>query len=299
MPLLIFVLFIGFGTVLFIDYLMGNSPEEFSFLGLFFMYSMGFSFLFLQFKNLKTIHLENKGVFISGLFSKQFHPWKNIQFINLTSSESFLLQQTPAISIKLKTGKKEVIFEFFYRNMPEFKRFLNEINLQRKKSQQVNLNKINPKKLEKVAIPDDLKNLKTYSGQLLLSILGIGFCIISAMIVYFFIYKNVNNLSHIMDWIFPIFFWLLIAIYFGHQFHYFQMSSHFLIIRNQLFFWKKKAFRLSEIREITFEEPYRRAKGIRITTEDFESTLFLGASLSDKTWNKMRTELTKKKIKVI
>jgi hypothetical protein len=57
-------------------------------------------------------------------------------------------------------------------------------------------------------------------------------------------------------------------------------------------------YRLSDIREVVFELPYKMPVSLRIITNDFESKLYPAATLWSKKWIELKDELEKKNIKV-
>ena len=67
---------------------------------------------------------------------------------------------------------------------------------------------------------------------------------------------------------------------------------------DNLFFWKKKIFRLDNIEELVFETQPKQANMLRIITKDFKRKLYRGGTLKDSTWLELKDDVERKNIKV-
>jgi hypothetical protein len=90
-------------------------------------------------------------------------------------------------------------------------------------------------------------------------------------------------------------FWYLV---FGYQFFYYKLSDNFLLIKNHLWPWVNRTYKLGEIKEIIFEAPGKLPNSIKVRTNNYKIRLFPGASLRDKTFKEFETELTKRGVVV-
>jgi hypothetical protein len=89
--------------------------------------------------------------------------------------------------------------------------------------------------------------------------------------------------------------WVLIWI---RRLYYFGVSDNYFIVKIANVVGFKKVYRLSDIREVVFELPYKMPVSLRIITNDFESKLYPAATLWSKKWIELKDELEKKNIKV-
>ena len=83
---------------------------------------------------------------------------------------------------------------------------------------------------------------------------------------------------------------------FSRMMHYFEISKVFFVIKNHYFFWKKTFYPISEIREVVYERQHKQPNRIRLITKDFKSKLYIAASLNNKIWLEMKTDLESKNI---
>ena len=80
--------------------------------------------------------------------------------------------------------------------------------------------------------------------------------------------------------------------------HYFGLTKDYLIIRNHNFLWKVKIYRLSDIREVVFEQHWQYANSMVVITKDFRNKSYPAAPLRNKTWLELKRRLEDKGIKV-
>jgi hypothetical protein len=99
----------------------------------------------------------------------------------------------------------------------------------------------------------------------------------------------------VMVYSFLFVFWLW---FFGRRMFYFGLSDEYLTVRMHNFYWIKRNFRLSDIKEVVIEEHYGMPPSLRIVTADFVSKAYPGQSLWGKKWRLLTAELKKKGIEV-
>lgn len=80
--------------------------------------------------------------------------------------------------------------------------------------------------------------------------------------------------------------------------YYFKVSNNFFLIRNHNFFWVKKAYRISDIKEIVYETPGNLPNCLRIIIKDYRDKLYPAGTLRDNDWLNLKTTLESHKIKV-
>jgi hypothetical protein len=84
----------------------------------------------------------------------------------------------------------------------------------------------------------------------------------------------------------------------GYNANYFLLSNNYLQVKNHLWFWKKKTYRLNDIKEIIIEWPFKSSNAARIILNDNLSILNPAGSLWDKDWTKFIKDLENKGVKV-
>jgi hypothetical protein len=84
----------------------------------------------------------------------------------------------------------------------------------------------------------------------------------------------------------------------GAQLFYFRITGDTLEIRNHLIWWYKRAYPLSDIAQVVFEQIQKRSNTLRIRTIDFRSSAFSAGSLRDRHWAALAAALKKRGIPV-
>jgi len=102
-----------------------------------------------------------------------------------------------------------------------------------------------------------------------------------------------------MDYIFAYIFFN--SIFFGYvavSANYFLLSDSYLQIKNYLWFWKGKTYRLDDIKEINIEWPRRGSVAARIIQQDDVSIRFKAGSLWEKDWINFINDLERRGVRV-
>ncbi len=73
--------------------------------------------------------------------------------------------------------------------------------------------------------------------------------------------------------------------------NYFQVSDNLFVVRNHNLFWKKKAYRITEIKEVVFETQGKMPNCLRVITKNFKNKLYPAGTLRDKTWLALKDKL--------
>jgi len=215
--------------------------------------------------------------------------YKNIKVVEFTGKYRFpylIAYYMEATVVEFKNGEILVIFDDMYRNTPAFKMFL---------TLELSGNFRKPEQTEKSRLLPEANTYTRYSGAQLLSIRGIMLWIpVVAMLYLLVIEKPVSITSFFVLVGFNLF-WFLFN---SRLMNYFELGEIYLNVRRHNFLWIKKYYELDEIREVVFETQTRMPYSLRVITDTYYSKLYPAATLSNKTWQKLKIDLERKGIKV-
>ncbi len=246
--------------------------------------------------SLPTIEISDKRITIKTPLKRTDIEYKDIQSIGLMrkSPMSFMLITMPmeSTSIMTKDFKEIIIWDDYYRNMGDIKFRLEKIRNGLKTGEFDPDNEV-----KSATTPMDLRleNFVEIKGN---GLLNPNALIFWGLVVFWLIMlgpKLTANMSAIGFSLLMIGFFYGV---FGFQLNYYLLSDNYFQIRNHLWIWKRKTFRLIDLKEIVFEEPHRLSKSVRVRTFDFRTTLHPGGSLRDKHWLELRDKLEKKGVEV-
>jgi hypothetical protein len=195
-------------------------------------------------------------------------------------------------SIMTKDFTETIIWDDNYRNIADIKFRLEKIKNGLKTGEFKPDLEEDPRRT-----PIDLR-LKNF-----IEVKGNGFLNVNALIFWGFILfwlvmvgpKLTENIGDIWLTILIVGFFFCLM---GYQLNYYLLSDNYFQIRNHLWFWKRKTYRLIDLKEIVFEEPHRLSKSVRVRTTDYKTTLHPGGSLRDKHWLELRDNLERKGVEV-
>jgi hypothetical protein len=174
-----------------------------------------------------------------------------------------------------------------YANTPEIKKFIQYVV-----ADKVNYN--GPEVIGPTAEEVTNEQFVVYKGNQFIDFYGI----LLWLIISGLLYVSILNIAH---WRVLILFILLASILVLRAvwfLHYIELSDHYIRIRSHNLFWIKKLYRLSDIRTVVFEQPYKMPTCIRIITKDFESKSYPAATLWSKKWMQLKEDLEKRNVKV-
>lgn len=106
-------------------------------------------------------------------------------------------------------------------------------------------------------------------------------------------------LTFTMDYIYAYIFFN--SVFFGYvavSANYFLLSDNYLQVKNYLWFWKKKTYRLSDIKEVAIMWTRRAPTAARIIYQDDKSIRFMAGSLWDKDWINFINDLERRGVRV-
>lgn len=245
---------------------------------------IGFYTVFRYYKNTPKITVFEEKIQLN---NKSFN-LNEIKTIQLTGKMPFKYVITfpmEGIYIKLKSNEEIFLFDDMYSNLWELKDFINKVYF--KNETYPNLSKTNQ-------TISNSEFYKYYNSSQFLSYRGLMLWGLLIPISYglIFIKQNLNFTGYIFFITFAVFWyyfnsWLM---------HHYGVSVKFLIIKNTNLPWKRNIYSLNDIKEIVIESEGKMPICLRVITNNFQTKLFPGATLSESTWKQLKTDLRNKKI---
>ncbi|HYE54232.1 MAG TPA: hypothetical protein VD996_05285 [Chitinophagaceae bacterium] len=249
---------------------------------------MAFYTVFRYYRNAPKIILD--GNFIS--FNAETFPLSDIQKVVLTGKSDFpYVVDFPmeAATVYFKDGTTKFIYDDMYKNSWELKSYLKQVIIEKKNFTAVETNEVSRPEL-------DNEDYDTFKGNQFTSLRGITFW---ALIVSFVYMMITNDRRPTTEFVLSIaLFSICWLVFHAWLMHYFEVSGKYLVIKNHLFFWKRKAYRLTDINEIVFETRHRMPNCLRVITKDFKNKLYPAGTLRTKTWLELKKNLENRQIKV-
>ncbi|MBC7440193.1 MAG: hypothetical protein H7250_09440 [Flavobacterium sp.] len=283
LAILINIFFLGIGSIFISASLRDNNDKGYVIFILFLLLTIYFDVLFI--KNSQKIVLNKKGV----SYKNKLHYWKDIVEIKLTGKSGFFFNTpTECAVLKFKDLQEIRIFDDLYSNSAEMKCFIQDFVVDKKENFEVVNHKNNF---------HDLKNeiFISYKGNAIFSFRGLFMWIF----IFFLMFLPLKSSKLcINDFNFPIIFSIFWFVLNSFMMFYFQISKNYFIVKNHYFFWVFKIFKISEIKEIVFEQYGKQPNRLKIINNKFKTKVFSAGSLTDKTWMKMKTELESRNVLV-
>ncbi|MFA0962750.1 DUF6585 family protein [Roseivirga sp. BDSF3-8] len=247
-------------------------------------------------KTLRKIKLTDSGIHLSGILSSSFIAWNEIQetYLSGKQGESFLWITMPfeAITVVLKNDEPVILLKNYYRNNEELCQAINHINQQKKQQVRPNLTGFKPSRL---SLPGYVNpaGLTSYKGNHFFTFnwLFVYACLTASFFILFLDIPIVSKL--IMTGMV-----LLLCVLLSIQLYYFEADKDFLIVKNHIWPFHQRAFRLSDITELVIESPHQRSHTLRIITSDFKNRVYGAGSLRNKTWRQFIVDMEKQGIRV-
>lgn len=223
-------------------------------------------------------------------FNGETYLLTDIKKVDFTGKQKFpfLFFNHPmeAATIYFHNNEKKIIYDDMYQNTWELKSCLKQV-VKRKRF-------VAAVKDTGIAKPHH-EFYETFTDSQFLSVRGLS----NLALVTFFLYMLIVKRLQAKWWIpFIIFMIIPVLILHAWQTHYFQISSAYFVVRNQLLFWRKKHYSIDEIKEIVFETKAKMPNCLRVITNDFKSTLYPAGSLNNSTWRALEARLKQEGIKV-
>ena len=215
------------------------------------------------------------------------HEIENIVF---TGKRNLGSNPMESMLIQFKSGKKIVIFDNMYSNISEIKQLLEQVIL--------NEQEYNPIKIKKVSKNDiRFEKEEKFKGPLFLSFSGIFLYGFIGFFIFLILTGDRNQ--PLINSIIAVGVWMIFLYSFlAWQMDYFGLKRNFLIIRNHNHPITVKVYRLSDIREVVFEQKGRLPNCMRVITVDYKKKLHFSQTLRKKTWIEMKKRLEESGVKV-
>ena len=126
------------------------------------------------------------------------------------------------------------------------------------------------------------EHLYYYKGIFFLTIRGISLTFVMGVLLLL-IFSGRLEL-----FIFGIVFFAISYTATGSMSFYFGLNDHYFVIRNHLLFWNQKAYPISDIRELVYEQQGRNPNRLIIILKNYKSIPCYAMTLSDKKWLEMK-----------
>jgi hypothetical protein len=228
--------------------------------------TFGFALILYLHLTYKSISIKNNGIQLK----KGFYKWSDFKTVY------FQPKRNAAISFQFQLDRGSVIFETKDNKKHAFTlNYYKDYNLLKfialHFDQLKSGNSILTNYLGKIDTADEYFDVNresfeyfypnplkiTYFG---IVILGLGFVIIF------------RNYTHTFLFIFSC----LLIFLTGFNYHYFKVSDNYLVIKNLIYFWKQKVFKLDDILSVNYGASGDRAlvSGLKINTKDYKQHFF-------------------------
>ena len=236
-------------------------------------------------KNAPSIKLDKKGIRLNN----NFYWWADLSSAKLTGKGGMILTSGECATLTFNDSTVIKIFDDFYSNISEIKSFIQQIVIEKK-------DKIGITKQDSITSTINQDVLVSYKGNPLFSFIGIYLWVL-ILLVFFILIHAVTHFNINGSVVSTILILLLFSVFYRLM-HYFEVSAYIFCIRKHYFYWKKDYYNISDIRDIVIERQGKFSNRLRLITKDFETKLYPGVGISDKTWLKMKKDLESKNITV-
>jgi hypothetical protein len=252
--------------------------------------------VFSMYKRATIIRLWPDRLELRSLFGKKIIYNSEISAIDLSAREyvgSWSSEYNAnAVVVRKIDSERLVLIDFYYRNVPELKRGMQEychpeagvaapIAHQSRSSMPVG----------------EEEEAERFAGSPLLGVtIGPLVILVAILITTAFIVSH----GHL-----PTVVWLMLAavivaltIVGGYVCFYFKVTNKWLIVRNHFFPWYRRAYRIDEIQTVIFERLYKGGNSLRINFRDFDSKKFPARSLWARHWKALEQRLKAAQVEV-
>lgn len=242
-----------------------------------------------MFKQAPRIVIDEANITYSSPLGTQVYAVKDIKKIKYTGvsiDRGIIKNYEEAATIIYKDGSSSYIRDDYYSNVHELKQHLQALRGE-------HIHQCTTKHYE-----PDTSNAKYYKGSMFLSFRFL----LSLLPLYLALHVFIDNIEK-GDIVLYIVSAVLFTgfLLFSTVFYYVGVSDRYLIIKNHQLFWVRRRFLLSDVREVVVEYflaargPYA-PRAIRIITKDFKYRRYNAATLYDKQWRQLQSELQAKGI---
>jgi|GEM_PF-5601974 len=287
---------IAFGIALFVEFVHGVEEGNWSIktvLGLPGSILCGFAISYTPrklFRSVPIIKIDRERIYFPG----KTYNWSDLSSIELRGRThfEFLLTSTAAGAAELsfKDGTTHFIYDDFYVKPWEWKTFVQKMALEKQSSWQME-----EAGRDSYTFPT-ADHFETYANHYFTSVIGIMLTLITVMFTTMFFTSD----NPVPVWF--IYFMSLLGLcvyaYCGTLVHYFQVGNEYLVIRNHIFFWKRRYFKLADIAEVSIDSLHNHPNFLKFSTRNFRTHRYFASTLRDKTWLALKDRLEERGVKV-
>jgi len=255
------------------------------FISLFFYGLTIYSFI-RYYKNSPTIRLDDNGISIG----KKVFDWKRLQAARLTGKVRFpylISFEMEGATLFFDSDEIVYLFDDVYQNIGSIK-----LVIQRKLKQDLGLPEDEPSKLFPISCANTF--FETFKNNPWWSFRGLSVWLFALIMVGMFFHNKGPHPFEMASAAVGIFtIWLILHAW---MMHYFKVSGTWLVVRNHIWFWKKRTVALSDILEVVFEVHGKQANSMRIIYKNFESHRYQAGTLHTRTWRALKQRLQEEHI---
>ncbi len=220
--------------------------------------------------------------------NKVTYQWADIDKITLNGKAGFLFfYEKEAMTLKFKDGKTFYMIDDLYSNLWQIKLFIKYRVIDKAKNVPATVENPDPAEAKN-------ENFLFYKRFQLLNFRGIMLWMILAGLGY----AAIKNISHPVGLIFISSFACLAFFGLSYFLYYVGVSDNYLIVRNHNFFWVKKLYRLTDIKEVVFEQQDKWPNCVIVITNDFKTNFFPAATLWGRDFRTLKQDLLSRNIAV-
>jgi len=254
---------------------------------------LGIFSVYKYFKNTPIIKADQYQVTFN---DTEAYSWQDLEQVALTGKQPFkylLTFQMEGMMLRFKNGAVKYLFDDLYDNIGEIKSFIQQVALDKQTTFHYDAGKIN--KDENPAETFVSFKGNQFTSMRGLTIWGMYIIIAAALISRPHYFDNINMpkfLAFFGAFCLCWFFFLSLLL------NYFMVSEHYLVVKNINLFWRKRTYRLSDIKEVAIETQGKMPNSLRIITKDYRSKIHPAGTLRDKHWRALKEKLEGKGIPV-
>ncbi len=249
---------------------------------IFLLYLLAFTLPYIYWKNCPQITINRHSIRIG----KEVFYLEDISEIVLTGKIPFkFIIDFPMEGsvIIFSNGTRKFIFDDLYSNISEVKLFLEHVVLKKK---EFDIDSTPIVEISKSSI--HLENEEIFKGNQFTSFRGIALWGLIGFMVFLVMTKEkVPPMGFFTIGVIGVFWFVMQSL----LMHYFGLANGYLVVRNHVFIWKTRIYRLADIKEVVYEKQGKQPNSMRIITNDFRNKLYPAGTLRDNTWMKMKRQL--------
>jgi hypothetical protein len=196
--------------------------------------------------------------------------------------------QMEAATLHFNDGRQKIIFDDMYQNAWELKCCLKQVVTGKGSYTIPDNNSIDEVELNSVYYT-------TFRDSQFISLRGISLWSMIGICLVVLLNRNRTPPALIVFVVLFSTFWYAVHAW---LMHYFEVSDNFLVVRNHVLPWKRKGYRLAEIKEVVFETRNKMPICLRIISKNYKNELYPAGTLHKKTWLALKGYLKSKNIKV-